>query len=294
MWSDDLTMKAASLRNLLGAAARSSRLRSRLAELGRMNAALEGRSAELQRASDEKSRFLASLSHELRTPLHSIIGFAELMHDGRAGSVSAEHREYLEVIRASAGHMVTLIGDVLDLAQVESGNLRLDPEAIDPGEIAAECLRFLSPGAATAAVELELDAQPLGPVMLDPGRLRQVLLNYLSNALEFAGEGGTVRTCVRADRGELLIEVSDDGPGLARADQQRAFAEFVQLDRGTGRGTGLGLAITKLIVELQGGTVGVHSEPGQGSTFYARLPLHRAPEFSENATETRAPLAAIG
>jgi signal transduction histidine kinase len=286
-------MNAASFRNLRDATAPRKRLRSRLAALGRVNAALAGRGAELQRASDEKSRFLANLSHELRTPLHSIIGFAELMHDGRVGPVSDEQREYLEVVRASADHMVALVGDVLDLARVESGHLRLDPEAIDPGEIAAECLRFLAPGAAAAAVELELDAQPLGPVMLDPGRLRQVLLNYLSNALKFAGDGGTIRTCVRADHGELLIEVSDDGPGLARADQERAFAEFVQLNRGTGRGTGLGLAITKLLVEFQGGTVGVHSEPGQGSTFYARLPLHRAPGFPETAIETREAVEAV-
>jgi signal transduction histidine kinase len=272
-----MRMNSPSLRNLLLAAAPKGRTRSREAALQQTNAALERHNAELVRANDEKSRFLATMSHELRTPLHSIIGFAELIHDGRVGPVSAEHRDYLEVVRASADHMLALIGDVLDLAQIESGHLRLAPEAVDPGVIAAECVRLVSPGAAAATVELELDTQPLGAVMLDPGRLRQVLLNYISNAVKFASEGGQVRIRVGADQGELLIEVSDDGPGLDRDEQRRVFAEFVQLERGHGRGTGLGLAITKLIVESQGGRVGVESRPGHGSTFSARLPLRAAP-----------------
>jgi signal transduction histidine kinase len=239
------------------------------------DSALERRNTELQRANDEKNRFLATLAHELRTSLHSIIGFSELMHDGRAGPVSGQQREYLEVVRASADHMLALVTDVVDVARIESGHIRLEPEAVDPVALAAECLRFLAPAAAAASIELELDAEPLGLVMLDPGRLRQVLLNYVSNAVKHGGGSRTVRMCLRADRGELVIEVSDDGPGLAAADQEHAFAEFVQL-RGSGRGAGLGLSITKAIVESQGGRVGVDSEPGHGSTFHARLPLHPA------------------
>jgi signal transduction histidine kinase len=292
-----MRMNSPSLRNLLVAAAPRGRTRSREAALRRTNAALERHNAELERANDEKSRFLATMSHELRTPLHSIIGFSELIHDGRVGPVSAEHRDYLEVVRASADHMLALIGDVLDLAQIESGHLRLDPEAVDPGAIAAECVRFVSPVAAAATVELELDAQPLGSVLLDPGRLRQVLLNYIANAVKFAGEGGHVHTRVGADQGELLIEVSDDGPGLDRDEQGRVFAEFVQLGRGRGhgRGTGLGLAITKLIVESQGGRVGVESRPGHGSTFSARLPLRAAPTPApaETAPASLEPVGAV-
>jgi signal transduction histidine kinase len=270
-----LPMNSASVRHLLVSALRPRRKRSRSAPFERANSALGRRNAELQRASDEKTRFLATMAHELRTSLHSIIGFSELIHDGRVGPVSDEHREYLEVVRASADHMLALVSDVLDLARIESGHQRVEPEAVDPGAIAAECLRLLAPAAAAVAVELELEAEPLGLVMLDPGRLRQVLLNYVSNALKYGGESRSVQIGVRADRGELLIEVSDDGPGLAPADQERAFAEFVQLS-GSGRGAGLGLAITKAIVESQGGRVGVESEPGHGCTFYARLPMRPA------------------
>jgi signal transduction histidine kinase len=271
-----LPMNSASVRHLLVSALPQRRKRSLSAPLGRTDSALERRNAELERASDEKTRFLATMAHELRTSLHSIIGFSELMHDGRVGPVSEEHREYLEVVRASADHMLALVSDVLDIARIESGHLRVEPEAVDPGAIATECLRFLAPVAAAVSVELELDAEPLALVMLDPGRLRQVLLNYISNALSYAGDSRSIRIGIRADRGELLIEVSDDGPGLARDDQERAFAEFVQLS-GSGRGAGLGLAITKAIVELQGGRVGVDSEPGHGCTFYARLPMRCAP-----------------
>jgi len=256
------------------------------------DSALGRRNAELQRASDEKTRFLATMAHELRTSLHSIIGFSELMQDGRAGPVSGEQREYLEVVRSSADHMLALVTDVLDLARIESGHLRLEPEAVDPVALAAECLRLLAPAAAAASIELELDAEPFGLLMLDPGRLRQVLLNFVSNALKYGGESGSVRVGVRADSGELLIEVSDDGPGLTRADQERAFAEFVQLN-GSGRGAGLGLSITRAIVESQGGRVGVDSEPGRGSTFYARLPLRPAPPFAQAAQPTARPLGAL-
>jgi signal transduction histidine kinase len=288
----NLPMNSASVRHLLVSALPQRRKRALSAPLGRSDAALERRNAELQRASDEKTRFLATMAHELRTSLQSIIGFSELMHDGRAGPVSDEHREYLEVVRASADHMLALVSDVLDLARIESGHLRVEPEAVDPGGIAAECLRLLAPAAAAASVELELDAEPLGHVMLDPGRLRQVLLNYISNALKYAGDSASIRIGIRADRGELLLEVCDDGPGLTRVDQERAFAEFVQLS-GSGRGAGLGLAITKAIVESQGGRVGVQSEPGHGCTFYARLPMRRVPAPTASSRPTARRVEAV-
>jgi signal transduction histidine kinase len=255
-----------------GLRARVARLRVRGAELEAREAELVARNAELSRAGAEKDRFLASLSHELRTPLHSVIGFAELMHDGRLGAVSEAQRECLEVILSSSGHMMELIADVLDLERVEAGRLRLEPQEVDPREVTAECLRLLFPAAAAASVEIELDLDLPPALILDPRRLRQVLLNYVTNALKFSPTGSTVRVGLRLDRGELLVEVSDEGPGIPAGDQARAFGEFVQLDGSRG-GAGLGLAITKRIIESQGGTVGVDARPGEGSTFFARLPV---------------------
>ena len=243
------------------------------AQLRRVNRELERRSEEAQRTTEAKSTFVANLSHELRTPLHAVIGFSELLQAGRSGPVSSAQHEQLGIIRGSADHLLTLINEVLDLAQVETGHLRLEPEPIEPAAIVRECIDSTAPLAARHGIEVEFDPVPVGTVRLDPGRLRQIVLNYLSNALKFAGAGRRVTVAVTRDRAGVLLEVSDTGPGIALVDQERVFEEFVQLDQGCERGTGLGLAVTKRIVQAQGGRVGVRSRPGAGATFYAWLPV---------------------
>jgi signal transduction histidine kinase len=255
-------------------------LGARLAVVARCSAGLECRTREAEEANEAKSRFLANMSHELRTPLNGIMGFAELLHDGRLGAVSSDQSEGLADILTSSRHLLTLINDILDLSRVESGRVTFHPELVDPGDLARECVDSLRPIADAGSVLLSLDApRDVAPVWVDPAKLRQVVFNYLSNAINFTPAGGCVAVRVQRADDRLRVEVSDTGPGIAARDHERVFFEFEQLHGGLARrtgGTGLGLAVTKRIVEAQGGTVGVESEVGQGSTFYAELPVDDA------------------
>jgi signal transduction histidine kinase len=217
------------------------------------------------------------MSHELRTPLNSVIGFAELMATGKAGPIAEHHREYLGDILTSSKHLLQLINDVLDLAKVESGKMEIRPEPIDIARIVHEVrdiLRGLA-GERRTKIVLDVDSAPPG-VVLDPAKFKQVLYNYLSNAIKFTPDGGTVTVRVApADAEWLRVDVTDTGIGVRKEDLHRLFVEFQQLDASTSKkyaGTGLGLAVTKRIVEAQGGSVAVHSAPGGGSTFSAILP----------------------
>jgi signal transduction histidine kinase len=252
-------------------------LLTRTAQLGRANQTLADRNDKLQHATEAKSRFVANLSHELRNPLNAVIGFAELMHAGRSGQLTGRQEEHLGIIRGSARHLLALIDDALDLARVEAGHVRLDPEPVEPTTVAAECASSLATVCAGKAIQVDIDPRPVGEVVVDAARLRQVITNYLSNAIKFTPPGGRVKVMTRHERERLLIEVSDSGPGIQPADRMRIFDEFVQLPGRDRSGSGLGLAVTKLIVEAQGGEVGVRSIPGEGSTFYAWLPAPAAP-----------------
>lgn len=230
-----------------------------------------------QEASRLKSEFLANMSHELRTPLNAVIGFAEIIHDGRAGPVLDEQREYLGDILTSSRHLLQIINDVLDLAKVEAGRLALAPEPVRVDAVVGEVRDMLRTLAATKRMQVDVDLDPsLGELHLDPSRLRQVLYNYLSNALKFTPDGGRVVIRTRAEGDQRFrLEVEDDGIGIAPADLSRLFVEFQQLDASAAKrfaGTGLGLALTRQIVEAQGGEVGVTSTVGRGSTFFAVLP----------------------
>lgn len=253
-----------------------ARLVSRGRELARANRELAQRNDELQCAAEAKRRFVANLSHEVRNPLNAVLGFSELLRDGRVGPVSDLQREHLQIIHASADHILTLSDELLDMARIEAGRVRLAPEPLEPSELAAACVTSLATLAAARDVRVDLDPRPLGLVTLDPARLRQVILNYLLNAIKFTPPGGRIGvTLARADDW-LRVSVSDTGPGIEAADQARVFDEFFQV-AGTNRlGTGLGLAVTRSIVEAQGGEVGVRSAPGTGSTFSASLPVAAA------------------
>lgn len=239
---------------------------------------------ELARARDEaleasrvKSAFVANMSHEVRTPLNGIIGFAQLLHDGRIAPNSADYRQSLGNILSSARHLLHLINDLLDLAQVEAGRLKFTPESTEPAQLIEEVRGVLRNLAAERHIRVEAEVAPgLGRVMVDSARLKQVLYNYLSNALKFAGEHSCVTIRI-VQHGEawFRLEVEDRGEGIRAEDLKHLFTEFRQLDSSFSKrqgGTGLGLALTKRIVEAQGGKVGVTTEPGKGSTFWALLP----------------------
>ena len=242
-------------------------------ELTRVNAALD-------QASKLKDQFLANVSHELRTPLNSVIGFSDLLLTvGPPESPLTEiQRDYLDTIARNGRHLLSLINDLLDLSKIAAGRmeLRLEP-------VAAEILLREAADTMRAQVEARKQRlileQPSGPLIVsaDRGRVRQVLLNLLANATKFTGEGGEITLSAQLDTGghSVRVAVRDTGIGIAAEDQRKLFQEFVQVDAGASRryeGTGLGLALSKRLVELHGGSIGVVSELGQGSTFWFTVP----------------------
>jgi PAS domain S-box-containing protein len=247
---------------------------------------LEAQNRRMEEAARLKSEFVANMSHELRTPLNSIVGFTELIADARFGPLPERYREFAQVMHASAQHLLQLINDILDLAKVESGKVDLKPEAVDLAQVVNETTTIIRGLAARRRIHVLTDVDPaLGIVHLDPMRLKQVIYNYLSNAVKFTQEGGRVVIRVRPEQGEWFrIEVEDNGIGIKPEDVHRLFIEFQQLDEGTAKkfaGSGLGLALTKRLVEGQGGTVGVRSVFGSGSTFFATLPQRITAETAE-------------
>jgi len=232
----------------------------------------------LQEASRLKSEFLANMSHELRTPLNGILGFSELLIDQRPGALNDKQREYLTDIHACGTHLLQLINDVLDLSKVEAGKMELYPESFAPQAAVSAVCAVVAPMARKKRISVQTPVAD-GPatVFLDLQKFKQILFNLLSNAVKFTDPGGRVDVRLAHDGdGALGLSVSDSGIGISPADKARLFEAFHQVDGGLSRrheGTGLGLALTLRLVELQGGTITVDSEPGKGSTFLVRLPL---------------------
>ena len=223
-----------------------------------------------------KSRFLASVSHELRTPLNGIIGFSELLYDGKLGTIPENQVDVLGDILSSARHLLQLINDVLDLSKVEAGRMEFHPEPCLIETLALEVRDVIRPLADKKGLQLTSEVAPSLTANIDPGRFKQVLYNYLSNAVKFTGAGGKVTLRIAPkDEKMFRVEVEDTGIGIGPDEMPRLFQEFAQLpnSRQAEQGTGLGLALTRHIVEAQGGSVAVESEPGQGSIFSAVLPL---------------------
>jgi PAS domain S-box-containing protein len=246
---------------------------------------LEERAQESDRL---KSEFLANMSHELRTPLNAIIGFTALIHEGKAGAVSTTQREYLEDVLVSSRHLLQLINDILDLAKVETGKIEFRPEPVELVRLVGEVRDILRGLAFEKRIDVRVAVDAAVPVvMLDPARTKQILYNYLSNAIKFTPQRGRVTIRVELEAEDMIrIAVEDTGTGIRPEHFERLFREFQQLDPGTNRrnaGTGLGLALTRRIVEAQGGRVAVESTLGQGSTFTAVLPRSSVPGPSDPA-----------
>jgi len=263
---------------LVTAAVRDVTERKRLEAARRRAEELEVRTAH--EASRLKSEFLANMSHELRTPLNAVIGFAEMMHDGKAGPVSAMQVEFLDDILTSSRHLLQLINDVLDLSKVEAGKIDVRPERVDLSALILEVNGILRSMSAQKQIEVTMYVDPdVGTVVVDPGKLKQVLYNFLSNALKFTPDTGRVHVRALASGAtDFQVQVEDTGVGISADDMARLFVEFQQLDSSVAKkypGTGLGLALTRRLVEAQGGRVSARSEVGRGSMFVVILP--RAP-----------------
>ncbi len=236
------------------------------------------KSQQLEAASQHKSEFLANMSHELRTPLNAVIGFSEVLADGMFGEVNAKQAEYLGDILESGRHLLSLINDILDLSKIEAGRMDLEQTDFDlPGAIDTTLLLMRERADRKGIVLGRVVDERLGIISGDERKVKQVLLNLLSNALKFTPEGGHVD--VRADTrdGVAEISVTDTGVGISPEDQEAVFEEFRQVGAAAKRveGTGLGLALSRKFVELHGGRIWVTSQVGVGSTFTFTIPMRR-------------------
>ncbi len=261
-------------RNLAAMAAR--KVAQYALELSTKNEQLARALDTARSATEAKSRFLAAVSHELRTPLNGIIGFSEMMFDGKLGPTTLEQKEILGDVLTSARHLLRLINDILDLSKVEAGKMEFRPEPCEIEALVGEVRDVLRPLAEKKGIEFSTVVSAGLEAVIDRGRFKQVLYNFLSNAVKFTKTGG--RVTVRAHPtggGCVRVEVEDTGIGISQEEMPLLFREFQQLpnSRKADQGTGLGLALTRHIVEAQGGSVEVSSTPGKGSVFSAILPL---------------------
>jgi signal transduction histidine kinase len=237
---------------------------------------LELENRQMQEASRLKSQFISNMSHELRTPLNDIIGFSDLLVMGVVPEGSPKHGEYLGHIGGSARHLLHLINDVLDMSKVESGKFEFFPEPANLQQLVSELGDVMHTSLQRKSIQLaiRIDAD-VSSLVIDTARLKQVLYNYLSNAIKFTPSGGqvTISACAEGPD-QFRLEVEDTGIGIAPGDLPRLFVDFQQLDAGFSKlhqGTGLGLALTRRLVEAQGGSVGARSTFGVSSVFHVVL-----------------------
>lgn len=282
-------------------------LQARFAELEEAHRKLEWQGADLARLAEDlrmardqaeagnraKSEFLAAMSHELRTPLNAIIGFSEIMKNEMLGPVgSVKYRDYAQDIYNSGQHLLDLINDILDLSKVESGMDELHEENIEVREIIRSVIRLLGNRVEREGVELELEVSEHSPMLrADERKLKQILVNLLTNAIKFTEAGGkvTLRAWCRAGSGHEF-QIADTGIGIALEDIPKALSKFGQVDSSLARqyeGTGLGLPLTKALVELHGGSLDLRSRVGVGTTVTVCFPKERVVRLRDGTGSSR-------
>ena len=264
----------------------------------RVVAQLEQNRHDLEELTRLKSEFLATLSHEIRTPLSGVIGMTGLLLDTE---LTPEQKEYVETIRASGDALLEIINDIFDFSRIEAGRVRLETVEFSPRYVVEEAVELFAEAAVNKGLELAFDVGPEVPdkVIGDPGRLRQVLINLIGNAIKFTDGGEVV---VRASRHEsqgpgisIRFEVADTGVGMTVDETERVFAVYSQLDSSTTRrhgGTGLGLGIARMLTQMMGGEIGVTSEKGKGSRFWFTA-LFRESAAAARAAQDDATLAGL-
>jgi len=239
----------------------------------------------LYEANRLKTDFLANVSHELRTPLHSIIGFADVLDDAFTGENEQDEkrRRYVHNIATASRSLLTMINELLDLAKIEAGRVDLHPGAMSVSDVCESLLNLIRPQADPKNLELKLNVARRIPVVeTDPGKVQQIIFNFLSNAVKFTPEGGRIElgaAAVRDEQGEptgVRIRVADTGPGIAMEHHETVFEKFRQIDDSHTKqfgGTGLGLAISRELARLIDARIELDSDVGQGATFTLVLPL---------------------
>ncbi len=257
------------------------------AERARLLEAEREARSQAEAANLAKSRFLAIISHELRTPLNAVIGYADLLLEGVGGQLGPMHREHAARIKTSAWHLLGLIEEILAYARVEAGRDSVHIESVDLRTVIADAAELVETQVHDRGLDLQVSTTATPAyVESDPGKLRQILLNLLANAVKFTEQGRIALQLERTETG-YQVHVRDSGPGIPARDHQRIFEPFTQLDQSTTRvsgGTGLGLSIARRFAELLGCSIKVESSAGVGSTFTITIPL-----VAPDSAEARAP-----
>jgi len=266
-------------------------LRARTEELSVAN-------AELARANRLKDEFLASMSHELRTPLNTVLGMAEALREETYGPLTEKQVRSLGYIEESGRHLLALINDILDLSKIEAGKLQLEIQPVQLESICSSALQMVRQPARAKGIDLSLQLDPeVSQVHLDNRRVKQILVNLLSNAVKFTPTGGKVSLKVAGDREARRVDltVEDTGIGISRAEMDRLFQPFVQLDSRLSRqyqGTGLGLCLVQRLTRMHGGGLRLESEPGRGSRFTISLPWTSGAGEADSDQDPAPPTAA--
>jgi signal transduction histidine kinase len=256
-------------------------LKRQYADLAQANAALAAAKQKAEQASRMKTEFLANVSHELRTPLNSIIGFSEMIENEAHGPIGNDrYRSYVRDINTSGQHLLAVVNDILDISKIEVGEFELQDDQVDIAEIVELSMRVVDERASRAGVTLKAEIAPSLPFLRgDARRVRQILLNLLSNSVKFTASGGAVSVCAgRSADGGLTLSVTDTGIGIAPEDMEKAMTPFGQVDGRLSRkyeGTGLGLPLAKSLTELHDGKFVVQSALGQGTTVTLQFPATR-------------------
>jgi signal transduction histidine kinase len=245
----------------------------------RIKQAIEKKAIELRAIA------LKRTSHEVRQPLSAILAITETLLDGTIGEISSMQREFVQDIDNCGKHLMSLINDILDYAKAEAGMIKLMPETVVLPELIDQCITIVDPKASESEIAVTARVESdSSEIMADPLRLKQVLLNLLTNAVKFTEQGGLVKVHVRSEQGDVIISVCDTGRGIESEQLENLFDPYYQAAYGDQTiGTGLGLSITKQLVELHGGSISVESIVGSGSVFIVRLPRDHA-LASENTT----------
>ncbi len=251
-----------------------------ITEMKTAQAKLDDARRQAEEANKTKSEFLANMSHELRTPLNAVIGFAEVMKDELFGPMGERYKDYAESVHSSGKHLLDLINDVLDLSKIEAGKIELIEEETDISTLLSKCRTVLHERASSAGLHIRLEIPaPLPTVIVDGRRIKQVILNLMSNSIKFTVPGGriTLRAELKAPQG-LCITVGDTGVGMTKQELEIALEQFGQIDNELSRnhsGTGLGLPITRSLVELHGGELEIDTRKGVGTSAHVWIPLTR-------------------